>query len=219
MHGGEAFGGNFFVGEAVVAEVAVAVGVIPLVALRAASTGADFDDDETEVGEGDVGTFGGERFVDLFGWRAGVDELDERIFAGGIEVERLVHDAVEIGDAVFGFDFEDFGKFEAGFEELGDVGGFEVEELGALGVEENGFWSGVDTGVGVGEKFTVVGRAEGVREIAWTQELEAGAVEIDAVEMRVVRIFAMLAAVGGEIEGAGFFVKGEDLIGDVFAGS
>jgi len=177
MDGGEALGGNFFVGEAVVAEIAVAVGVVPLVALRAAAAGADFDDDETELGERDVGTFGRESFVDFLGLRAGVDELDERIFAGGIEVERLVHDAVEIGDAIFCFDFEDFGKFEAGVEKLRDVGGFEIEELGALRVEEDRFGSGVDAGVSVGEKFAGVRRAERVREIAGAQELQAGAVE------------------------------------------
>ncbi len=58
-----------------------------------------------------------------------------------------------------------------------------------------------------------------MRKIAGSERLQAGAVETDAIEMRVVGIFAVLAAVGGEIEGAGFFVEGDDLIGDVLAGS
>jgi hypothetical protein len=77
-----------------------------------------------------------------------------------------VHYAVEIGDAVFRFDFEDFGKFEAGVEELGDIGGFEVEKMGALRVKQGGLWSGVDAGVGVSEKFARVGGVESVRKIS-----------------------------------------------------
>ena len=76
-----------------------------------------------------------------------------------------MHDAVEIGDAVFGFDFEDFGEFETGLEKLRDIGCFEVDELGALRVDQDRFGSGVDAGVGVLEKFAGVGGAEGVGEI------------------------------------------------------
>jgi hypothetical protein len=166
MDGREALGDDHFVGEAIIAEIAVAEGVVPLVTLGAAAAGADFDDDEAELRERDVGTLRSESLVNTFGLRAGIDEFDERIFARGIEVEGLVEDAVEIGDAVFGFDSENFGKFEAGFEKLRDVGGFEVEELGTLRVEEDGFRDGVDAGVGVGEKFAVVWGAEGVGEIA-----------------------------------------------------
>jgi len=37
--------------------------------------------------------------------------------------------------------------------------------------------------------------------------------------MSVIGIFGVFAAVGGEIEGAGFFVQRNDLIGDVLARS
>jgi hypothetical protein len=73
-----------------------------------------------------------------------------------------VHYAIEIGDAVFGFDFEDFGESETSFEELRDVGGFEVEKVGALGIDEDGFGSGVHAGVGVCKIFAGVRGAEGV---------------------------------------------------------
>jgi hypothetical protein len=49
--------------------------------------------------------------------------------------------------------------------------------------------------------------------------LEASAIEIGAVKVRVVGIFVLLATVGGEVEGAGFFVEKNDLVGDVPAGS
>src|SRR5271163_782810 len=110
-----------------------------------------------------------EGFVHLFDLRAGIDELDKRIFARGIEVKRLVDYAVEVGDAIFGFDFEDFRKFETGFEELRDVGGFEIEELGALRVGERGFWSSVHAGIGVGKISPGIGCANGVREIAGSE--------------------------------------------------
>ena len=55
-------------------------------------------------------------------------------------------------------------------------------------------------------------------EIAGSEELEAGAVECDAIEVLVVGIFVGLAAVCGKIEEAGFFVEREDQVGDVFAG-
>ena len=132
MNGGESLGGNFFVGEAVVAEIAVAVTVIPFIALRASAARTDLNDDETKLRERDIGALRREGFVHLFNLRARIDKLDQRIFARGIEVKRLVDYAVEIGDAIFGFDFEDFRKFETGFEELRDIGGFEIDEVGRL---------------------------------------------------------------------------------------
>ena len=49
----------FLVGETVVAQIAVAESVVPLVALRAAAAIADFDDDEAELRESDVLIFAG----------------------------------------------------------------------------------------------------------------------------------------------------------------
>ena len=165
MNSSEALGGDFFVGEAIVAEIAVAIAVIPLIALRTSAAGADFNDDETELRKRDVRALGRKSFVDFLGLRAGIDELDEGIFSGGIEVERLVHNTVEIGDAVFGFDFEGFGEFVAGFKKLRDVGGFEVEKVAALRIDENGLGSGVDAGIGVFKIFAGVWGTEGVRKI------------------------------------------------------
>lgn len=85
-------------------------------------------------------------------------------------------------------------------------------------VDQDGFGSGVDAGIGVLKVFAGVGRTERVRKITGSQGLQAGAIEIDAIEMRVVGIFIVFAAVGGEIEGAEFFVERNDLIGDVLAG-
>src|SRR5262249_1338283 len=136
----------------------------------------------------------------------------------GIEVEGFVHDAVEFGDAIVRFDFENFGKFVACVEELGNIGGFEVKNLRALCVEQNGFGSSVYAGKSVFEIFSGVGSAESMGEIARREKLQAGTVKVDAIEMRVIGIFAALAAVRTEVECAGFFVERNDLIRHEFAG-
>src|SRR5579859_340585 len=218
MQGGEAFGGNFFVGETIVAQIAVAIAVIPFVALRTPTARANFDDNEAELRKRDVGAFWREGFVHFLGLRAGIYELDERVFAGRVEVEGFVHNAVKIGDAVFGFDFKGFREFEACFEKLRDVGGFEIEEMIALRIHEDGFGGSVHAGKSVFKNFAGIGSAEGVREIAGSEQLQAGAVEADAIEMDVVGIFIFFAPIGGEEESAGFFVERNDLIGDEFAG-
>ena len=56
-----------------------------------------------------------ERLGHALGLRARIDVRDDRVFLRRVEVERLVHHAVEIGDAVVGLDRERLGKLEAGF--------------------------------------------------------------------------------------------------------
>ncbi len=53
-----------------------------------------------------------------------------------VEVERLVHDAVEVGDAVVGLDPERLGILESGRKEGRDVGRLELEEQVAGRVAE-----------------------------------------------------------------------------------
>src|SRR5208282_6703679 len=101
----------------------------------------------------------------------------------------------------------DFGKFETGFEQLRDVRCFKVEKLGALRIDEGGFWCRVHAGIGVGKIFARVRSAQRVREITGSQELEARAIQVDAIKMSVIGIFTVFTAVGGEIEGAGFLIE------------
>ena len=84
---------RLLVGQSVVAQIAVAVVVVPLRPLRVAAAIADLDDDEAELRERDVVAARVERLGDALGLRARIDERDDRILPRRIEVERLVHHA------------------------------------------------------------------------------------------------------------------------------
>src|SRR4030095_12027622 len=91
---------GLLVRESVVAQVAVAVVVVPLRPLRVAAAITDLDDDENELRQADVVVAGGEGLGYALGLRARIDERDDRILACRIEIERLVHHPIQIGDAV-----------------------------------------------------------------------------------------------------------------------
>src|SRR5579862_7673297 len=102
----ELLDGGLLVGESVVAQIAVAVVVIPLRPIRTAASVADLDHDESDVGERDVQLARIEGPRHALSLRTGIDVLDDRILLRLVEVERLVHHAVEVGDAVVGLDVE-----------------------------------------------------------------------------------------------------------------
>ena len=78
--GGELLDGGLLVREAVVAQVAVAVVVVPLRPLRMAAAVADLDDDEPELRERDVVAARIEVLRHAFGLRTRIDVGDDRYF-------------------------------------------------------------------------------------------------------------------------------------------
>ena len=139
-------------------------------------------------------------------------------FALGVEIEGLVHDAVEVGDAVVGLDLERLGVLEAGREEGRDVRRLELEDEVAGRVAELGLGRLVDAGEVVDEPAARVVHVGGVGGVALVELLEARAVEVDPVEVRVVGILAGLPAAGREVEDAGLLVDLLDALADELAG-
>jgi hypothetical protein len=84
------------------------------------------DDHEAQLGEAvDAVHAAGEGLVDGFRLGAGVHVGDDGVFAGRVEVEGFVHDAVEVGDAVVGLGLEGMREAVSGFLQSGHVGPFE----------------------------------------------------------------------------------------------
>src|SRR5262245_1271187 len=109
MAAGQLLDGGLLVGHPVSAQVAAAVVVVPNRPLRIAAAIADLDNNEAELVESDPVIARRERLGHALGLRAGVDEGDDGILPVRVEIERLVHHAVKIGNAVVGFDLEWFG--------------------------------------------------------------------------------------------------------------
>src|SRR5262245_50968621 len=109
---GQLLDGGLLIRQTVIAQVAVAVVVIPLRSLRIAAAIADLYDNEAELRESDPVISRRERLGHALGLRAGIDEGYDRIFPIRVEIERFVHHAVKIGDAVIGLDLERLGEFE-----------------------------------------------------------------------------------------------------------
>ncbi len=101
--------GGLLVGQAVVAQVAVAVVVVPLAARRRAAAVAHLDDDEAELREPVRVGRRAERLADRLGLRARVDVGDDRVLLLRVEVVRLVHHARQVRHAVVGLHDERLG--------------------------------------------------------------------------------------------------------------
>ena len=67
---------------------------------------ADLDHDEADLASATLPLRGVNVLVTLSVCGPGIDVRDDRILLRRIEVERLVHHAVEVGDAVVGLDRE-----------------------------------------------------------------------------------------------------------------
>ena len=84
-------------------------------------------------------------------------------------------------------------------------------------VFEHGGGRGVDARTVVDEIASVVRRYDGVEGVARVEELHAAAIQIGAVKVHEIGIFAILAAAGGKGDGAGLFINRLDVFGDEFA--
>ena len=131
--------------------------------------------------------------------RAGVDVLDHRILLGGIEIHGPDDGAPDVGLAVAALGDEDFGKLEAGGEQGGGVALVEIHHhLLVVRAAKLRDRRQIDARPGV-DVVLVVGReGHGVIAVGVGEFREAGAVEIDAVILREVRVLAGNHAAGLE---------------------
>ncbi len=127
-------------------------------------------------------------------------------FRFSIEVERLVHHSIQVRHPVVGLHRERLGELEAHFLERAQIRRLQLRDDVAERVVEDGFRRRVDAR-GVGDEVAVRLRDDRrLRRVAGGEELHARAVETDPVEVRVIRVFALLAAGGGEVDHARLLV-------------
>ena len=192
--------GVFLVLQAVIAQVPVAVVVVPFRAHRMAAAVADGHDDEAElrqaVGAGHTLAPGD---VDGLHLRTGINVVADGIDLRGVEVKRLVDGAVKVRHAVRRLDLETLREAVSGLEQAGEVGLLEVHDRAAgRDVDQHDERLGVHPG-GVGnEVFRIIGgRREDVHVIH--VELDGRtAADSDTVVVHLVRILARDHAAGAE---------------------
>ncbi len=135
---------RLLVGEAVVAQVAIAVVVVPLRARRVPAAIAHLDHHEAELRQRDVVVARVERLGHALGLRPGIDVGDDRILLLLVEVEGLVHHPVEVGHAIVGLDREGLGELEAHVLERAQIRRLELGDDVAERVIEDGLGRAVD---------------------------------------------------------------------------
>jgi hypothetical protein len=127
----------------------------------------------------------------------GVDVFDYWVFLRFVEVGGAVEEAPDVGLAVAGLAGDDFGRAPAGGFE-GGVGGLFEEGDAVVGGEAAEFGCGgeIGAGVAVGEGLEIGGDLGVVIGVGGGEAGEVGAVEIDAEEVAVVGVLALVHAAG-----------------------
>ena len=173
---------------------------------------ADRDHDEADLGEavrahhalgpGDVVR------LDL---RAGIDIVNNRIHARGIEVEGLVHRAVEVRDPVGRLDLEALRHLVAGGEQQAQVGLVEKLAL-AVAPDQPGLGGVVHAGA-VAHQIAAVVAGRGLHvHVIHVQLADGSARERDAPGVHLVRILVLVHAAGGEEHVALLLVHRQDVL-------
>ena len=171
---------------------------------------AHADNDEAELGQRDVARPGRERFRHAFSLRTRIDVGDDRIQFCLVEIERLVYNPVDVGDSIVRFNLESLRKLEPGLHELRQISRFQFEEEVAQVVAKHGLGHSIDTGVIVDEKPVGVAHAGVMIKVALVEQPESCAVQINLVQVVIVGIFTLLAAVGSKIHDPVLFIDSHD---------
>ena len=153
------------------------------------------------------------------GLRTGVDVGDDRVLLLRIEIERLPHVAVQVGHAVGRLDDERLGHLPADLGELRQVGLLEIHDLVAAGVAQHRHRRAIEARAVVHHVLPRRRQRRIMVGVARIHQRQAGAVEVHAVEVVVVDVFARLAGIAPEIEGRGSWCRGDDAAGAEVAAS
>ena len=195
IHGvacGELLCGDHLVFESVVAQISVAVVVVPLRAVGMTAAVADGNDDETYLRQTvDAVHVEAPRGVDGLGLGAGINIFDYGVSLRRVEVVGLVHHAVEVRNAVGGLDGKGLGKLVAYREQRFEVDLFQLVYAAAVGRIEVGCGCGVYARAGGGKEAAVVRQRERTVEARPVETSESRAVVVDAVEVVVVGISSL----------------------------
>ena len=210
---GELLDGRLLVGKAVVAQVTVAVVVVPLRTVGMAAAVTYRDDDESRLCQ-TVGTqvharIGVRRGLDL---RTRVYVVDDGVALRRVEVEGLVHHAIEVRHSVGGLHGEGLGELVSVGQKLREVTRLEYHQLVAEAVVESSFGDGIHTRVVVHEVTAGIVYLRRVEVVSLIEQLHIAAVEADRIEVLVIGVLALLAAHGGEVDRTVLLVHVEDLV-------
>src|SRR5215207_8314558 len=153
----------------------------------------------------------GRYLVDL---RTTVNVVDDGVRAVRIEPGGPEDGAIDVGDTVAGLRREPLGRPPAGRKQRFHVGPLELADLLASGAANQRDWWQVQPRIRVQEIPAGGSNLHGVRGVLRGEQLRLRPVEADAVQVRVVRVAALLAAYSREVEPPAIFVHVHDL-GDV----
>ena len=148
---GELLDGRLLVGQAVIPQVPVPVVMVPLGPVGVTAPVTHGNDDHAELGQRLLTRVRREELRHGLCLGTRIDVRDNRIALGGIEIVRLVHHPIDVGDAVRRLHLVRLRELVAGRGELGKIGDLEIHDLAAAGVEHGGCRHGVDLGVVVHE--------------------------------------------------------------------
>ena len=137
--------GVFMVCKRIVAHVSVTIVVVPFRAARMASSLSYGDHDEARLSK-TVGTYvhACERIINRLDLRARIHVINYRINLCGIEIERLVHDAVKIRDAVSRLYRKEFREPVSVGEKLREVAFLKIHDLVSLIIKDYSHRDGID---------------------------------------------------------------------------
>ena len=204
---GELLDGGLLVGQAVVAQVAVAEIVVPLGAVGVAATVADGDDNHPELRQAHFRGRGGEGLGHRFGLGTRVHVRHDRVLLRRVEVERLVHHAVEVGDPVRRLDRERLGELIAGLHQSGEVSLLEVQDLPPRGdVNHRRARRHVHPRIVVHGEAVGFAQRRPVVEVPRVHQRESLAVQAHPVGVLVIRILPGLARVATQVDHAAALV-------------
>ncbi len=137
--------------------------------------------------------------------------IDDRILFRGIEVSRLVDQAVEIGHAVASLHRDRRRRFPACREQPRDIGPLERKNQPAVGVVQLRDGRHVRSRVAVHEVAARRRHRDVMVRIARRQQLEVLSTHVNAIQMTEVRIAPFLASDGDVIEHARLLIDPEKL--------
>ena len=142
--------------------------------------------------------------------RTGVDVIHDRVLLRSVEVGRLEHQAVEIGDAVAGLHGERHRRLPSRGQQLGDIRVLQCCDQFAGIVAHHGRGRHIRLGVAIHE--ILAGRRERhiVIRVLRRQQSQILAVEADPIEVNEIRI-ALLAAHTEEVQHAILLVDAQHL--------
>ena len=209
----ELLDGIFLILKTIVAQVAVAVVVVPLRAVRVSAAVADRDHDHSDLGE-PVGA--GEALapgdVVRLHLRTRINIVADRIDLCGVEVVRLVHRSVEVGDTVGGLHLESFRELVAGLEQQAEVGGLQIGDPLARRREQGHGRCPVHSRIVGHKELGVVARRREHVHVVHVQLLESAARERNPERVHLVRILVLVDSACAQQDVALLLVHPEDVL-------